>query len=55
MADSGPNATIIDQTQLDRVFQILPNVAVTFENLEITGGTAVDDGTAGAMPFSTAN
>ena len=51
--DSGPGATIIDQTVLDRVFQIMPNVSVTFQNLEITGGTAFDDGTESAVQYST--
>jgi uncharacterized repeat protein (TIGR01451 family) len=41
---TGPNATIIDQTALDRVFQINSGVTVILENLEITGGTATNDG-----------
>ena len=39
---SGPNATIIDQLSLDRVFQIAA-ASVTFENVEITGGIATDN------------
>ncbi|HEX4144305.1 MAG TPA: choice-of-anchor D domain-containing protein [Pirellulales bacterium] len=42
---TGPNATVIDQLSLDRVFQIAAGAAVTFENLEITGGIADDDDT----------
>jgi ribosomal protein S11 len=42
---TGPNATIIDQLSLDRVFQIAAGAAVTFENVEITGGVAGDDDT----------
>ncbi|HEX4143209.1 MAG TPA: choice-of-anchor Q domain-containing protein [Pirellulales bacterium] len=37
---TGSGATIIDQLSLDRVFQVDPGVTVTFEDLEITGGTA---------------
>jgi hypothetical protein len=37
---TGPNATIIDQTAIDRVFQVEPGVTVIFKNLEITGGQA---------------
>ncbi len=44
---TGPSATIIDQTALDRVFQIDSGVTVIFENLEITGGTAKVDGSGG--------
>ncbi len=44
--DSGPNATVIDASQLnDRVFQVAPGVTVLFENLVIQGGNAQDDGT----------
>ncbi len=39
---SGPNATIIDQLSVDRVFQIAAGASVTFKNLEITGGVAVN-------------
>ncbi len=41
-ASSGPDATIIDQLSLDRVFQIAAGDSVTFQNLEITGGVATD-------------
>ena len=41
---SGPNATVIDQLSLDRVFQIAAGVTVIFEDLEITGGTAQASG-----------
>ena len=44
---TGPDATIIDQTALDRVFQIDSGVTVIFENLEITGGTAETDASGG--------
>ena len=40
---TGPNATIIDQLSLDRVFQIDTGVTVIFEDLQITGGTAQPD------------
>ncbi len=46
---SGPNATIIDQLSLDRVFQIVDGANVTFENLEITGGVAENDGAGEAL------
>ncbi|HEX4146566.1 MAG TPA: choice-of-anchor Q domain-containing protein [Pirellulales bacterium] len=46
---TGPNATIIDQTALDRVFQINAGVTVIFENLEITGGTATNDGAGSTL------
>jgi uncharacterized repeat protein (TIGR01451 family) len=48
---SGNPTTIIQQTVLDRVFQIVnagTQTNVTFENLVIEGGQAQDDGTAGA-------
>jgi fibronectin type 3 domain-containing protein len=49
---SGPNATIIDQQFIDRVFEIAANVNVTFEDLEITGGTATNDGNGGVSQSS---
>ena len=49
---SGSNATIINQTVLDRVFQVF-GAQVVFQNLVIQGGQAVDDGSAGALPGST--
>ncbi|HEX4145463.1 MAG TPA: fibronectin type III domain-containing protein [Pirellulales bacterium] len=42
----GPT-TIIDQTALDRVFEVDNGVTVVFENLEITGGTAETDYSGG--------
>ncbi|MCE9564160.1 MAG: hypothetical protein K8U57_19125 [Planctomycetes bacterium] len=46
--------TVIQQTIVDRVFQILgPNVVVKFQNLAITGGQAVDDGTDAVLPGAT--
>jgi hypothetical protein len=52
---SGPNATIIDASQLlDRVFDIVnPGTVVVFQNLVITGGLAQDDGSNGALAGST--
>src|SRR5205085_5678480 len=44
----GRTATIIDAHQIDRVFELLPGVKVTFKNLTITGGKATDDGSPGA-------
>jgi hypothetical protein len=41
---SGPNATIISQTAIDRVFEV-SGARVIFENVEITGGTAETDDT----------
>jgi uncharacterized repeat protein (TIGR01451 family) len=50
----GTPATIIDQTALDRVFQIAnPGTTVIFKNLVIEGGQAQDNGTAGAAAGST--
>ncbi len=46
----GADMTFIDQAAMDRVFQIFPGVTVIFNNLTITGGEAVDDGTEGALP-----
>ena len=45
---AGGSSTFITQTVVDRVFQIFGGANVTFENLTITGGTAVDDGSASA-------
>ncbi|HSQ57416.1 MAG TPA: hypothetical protein VLM40_16965, partial [Gemmata sp.] len=43
---------VIRQTTLDRVFQILSNnLLVNFRNVSITGGIAVEDGTA-VLPFT---
>jgi hypothetical protein len=50
----GPVRATIQQTVLDRVFHIIgPNVTVRFNNVEIVGGQAVDDGTAAATPGNT--
>ena len=48
----GPGrSTVIKQTQVDRVFQIVNSgINVTFENLAIEGGKAVDDGSSGDKP-----
>ncbi|MEO8350560.1 MAG: hypothetical protein ABI680_02445 [Chthoniobacteraceae bacterium] len=45
--------TMIDQTAVDRVFHVFPGVTVIFNNVIITGGEAVDDGTEGALPGNT--
>jgi hypothetical protein len=53
---NGNPTTIIDQTVEDRVFQILDpanNETVTFRNLIIKGGDAVDDGGVGTPAKST--
>lgn len=47
------NPVTIQQTQVDRVFQLAPDVKVQFNNVHITGGQAVDDGTQGAQPGTT--
>lgn len=50
---AGPG-TIIDQTVLDRVFQVVNSgITVTLKNITITGGQAVDDGDNGALPYTT--
>ena len=39
---------------MDRVFQVVnPGIKVTLKNMTITGGRAVDDGSIGALPYST--
>ncbi len=46
---NGSPTTIIKQTVVDRVFQIVdPGTTVTFKNLIIEGGNAQDDGSFGA-------
>lgn len=45
---AGAGVTIISQTVADRVFHILSGANVTFSNLTISGGDAVDDGSAGS-------
>ncbi len=47
---AGAGSTFITQTVADRVFQIFGGADVTFEDLTITGGQAVDDGAALAQP-----
>lgn len=50
----GPTRATIQQTVQDRVFHIIgPNVVVRFNNVEIIGGQAVDDGTATVLPGTT--
>jgi hypothetical protein len=48
-----PSATFIDANFVDRVFQVLPNATLVLQNLTVTGGFAVDDGTTDATAFST--
>lgn len=43
----GVDETFVEQTQLDRVFQILAGVTVNFQDLTITGGTARENGMSG--------
>jgi hypothetical protein len=51
----GTPTTIIQQTVLDRVFQIVnPGTTVTFKDLVIVGGQAVDDGSPGTAAGRTA-
>src|SRR6185312_3053485 len=52
---SGAGATIIDATALrDRAFHLVgPGVQVVFQNLEIRGGTARDNGRLGTAPGTT--
>ena len=47
---TSPSQTVIDQTVLDRVFEIAKGVSVTFENLVIEGGTAEESGGSGSKP-----
>jgi hypothetical protein len=50
----GPVRATIQQTVLDRVFHVIgPNVIVRFNNVEIVGGRAVDNGTAAVSPGTT--
>ena len=46
---AGAGSTIISQMVADRVFQIFGDANVTFQGVTITGGQAVDDGSAGAL------
>ena len=39
--------TIIDADEVDRVFQVFPNVRVVLKDLSLRGGLATDDGIAG--------
>src|SRR5262249_13152281 len=49
-----PSSTVINANQIDRVFQVIgADVTVQFQHLIITGGKAIDDGTAGATPGQT--
>ncbi len=49
---SGPNATVISEQTIDRVFQIVAGNSVTFENVEITGGLADTDDTGATTNVS---
>jgi hypothetical protein len=44
---TGPNATVIDQTTLDRVLEIDPGVTLILQDLEIEGGSAQTDSAGG--------
>jgi hypothetical protein len=44
---AGASASIVNASQIDRVFQIMPNVTVVLNNLTITGGLATDAGSVG--------
>jgi hypothetical protein len=47
-------ATVIDANAIDdRVFQVLPKATLVLQDLTVTGGSAVDDGTAGAVAYQT--
>ncbi|MEA2708905.1 MAG: hypothetical protein QOF78_1506, partial [Phycisphaerales bacterium] len=50
---SGIKKTFIDANQIDRVFQVDPNVIVVFKDLTITGGLAQDNGAPAAPAGST--
>jgi hypothetical protein len=47
------SATFIDANSIDRAFQVFPNATLVLQNLTVTGGFAVDGGTAGAVAFKT--
>jgi hypothetical protein len=46
----GPTVSIVNANGIDRVFQVLDGANAAFSKMTITGGVAVDDGTAGASP-----
>ena len=52
VASTAGGSAVIDQTIIDRVFHIIgadsADLAVTFQNVTIQGGTATDDGSDGA-------
>jgi hypothetical protein len=50
---AGPDVTVIDANEIDRAFQVSAGVTVVFRDLSIVNGTAVDDGTDGALPGTT--
>ncbi len=50
---AGVNKTFIDAETIDRVFQVFSGVTVTFKDLTIRNGRAVDDGAAGTLPDQT--
>src|SRR5690242_3186840 len=50
---NGAGITFINANGIDRAFEIFNNVTVVFKNLTITGGTARDDGSAGASVTDT--
>ena len=43
----GAGATIVNASQIDRVFEIMSNVTVILNNLTVTGGLAIDGGAVG--------
>ena len=49
----GAGLSIIDAHQLDRIFQVLPDVSLVLNGVSIRNGKAQDDGSAGVEPGST--
>lgn len=47
---AGAGSTVITQSVADRVFHVFGGANVTFENVTITGGQALDDGTDSVLP-----
>ena len=50
----GAASSIVNGNKIDRVFDVLSGADAVFQNLTIEGGIAQDDGTAGALPGTTA-
>ncbi|MCB1643277.1 MAG: hypothetical protein KDI37_16230 [Xanthomonadales bacterium] len=49
---AGAATTFITQSAQDRVFQVFPGVTFNLNDVTVSGGLAVDDGSSGAVAFS---